>query len=116
MKVDVADSGDDVEVKASIPSEIPGGASVELPFTLTAKRGSTGTEWLEVKLRVTSAEAEALPLTLYYYASTPAASLSASIESIETNLSIDEPMEYPFTITNTGGQETAESRLHCPSG
>lgn len=114
VKVDVAYSGDDVEVKASIPREIPGGASVELPFTLTAKRGSTGTEWLEVNLRVTSAEAEALPLTLYYYASTPAASLTASVESIETNLSIDEPMEYPFTITNTGGQETGRITLALP--
>lgn len=54
------------------------------------------------------------PLTLYYYASTPAASLSASIESIETNLSIDEPMEYPFTITNTGGQETGRITLALP--
>lgn len=114
VKVTVAEAGDDVEVQANVPGEIAGGASVELPYTLTAKRGSTGTEWLEVKLRVTSAEAEALPLTLYYYANTPAAALSASVQSIETNLSVDEPMEYPFTITNTGGQETGSITLALP--
>lgn len=114
VKVEVTEASDDVEVEVSIPGTIAPGSSVELPYKLTAKRGTTGQEWLEVKLRVTSAEAEVLPLTIYYYATTPAAALTASVDRIETNLSMEEPMEYPFAITNTGGQETGRITLALP--
>lgn len=114
VQVEVAEASDDVDVEVSIPGTIAPGSSVELPYKLTARQGTTGEEWLEVKLRVTSSEAAALPLTIYYYATTPAAALTASVESIETNLSMEEPMEYPFTITNTGGQETGRITLSLP--
>ena len=114
VSVSVLEAGDDIKVQAGCPDVIAAGSSVELPYTLTASKGSTGSEWLEVKLRVSSAEAKALPLTLYYYATTPAAALTASITGIETNLSMEEPMEYPFTICNTGGQPTGRITLSLP--
>ncbi|WP_278744226.1 InlB B-repeat-containing protein [Muribaculum intestinale] len=104
----------DVTVDASCASTIAGGGAVDIDYTLTASEPSSGSDWREVKLRVTSAEAGDMVVTLYYFAHDPTGTIRASIPSINTTVTEGSPSEYPFVITNSGQGPTGRISLTLP--
>lgn len=114
LKVEALTTPDDCQVELSIPATLAPGATATLSYTLTPTAPTAGNDWQEIPLRLTTAEGASLDLTLYHYARSPQARLTASLERIATTMTKGASREYSFTISNTGKGATGPITLSLP--
>lgn len=114
LKVEALTTPDDCQVELSIPATLAPGATATLSYTLTPTAPTAGNDWQEIPLRLTTAEGASLDLTLYHYARSPRARLTASLERIATTMTKGASREYSFTISNTGKGATGPITLSLP--
>lgn len=94
--------------------EIAGGESADLQYTLKASSATLVNDYVKIKLTVKSEENSSFNFTAHYHASTPSASLKASIPSIRTTMTKGMIRSYDFTITNQGKGSTGEISISLP--
>ena len=115
LTVTVTEKPENYDIEASIPSTIEGGVSdALLTYRLTANAQSTGNQWEQVKLLITSNEGIELPLTLYCYARMAQANLVCPNQRITTTMTKGQVREYPVTLINNGQGNTGKVSLALP--
>jgi len=116
VKAEVVSKPDHIDiVELNIPQTIKGGASdALLTYKLVANKQSTGSEWDQVKLLITSNEGAELPITLYCYARMAKANLVTPNQRINTTMTMNEVREYPIQLINNGQGHTGELSLALP--
>nr|MDE6854632.1 hypothetical protein [Muribaculaceae bacterium] len=103
-----------ISVTASCADSAAGGAAVTVNYSLTASRATEGSDWEQFTIRVRSTEAPDLVIPIYYFASDPRGVIKASLQAINTTVSLETPGEFPFTIMNHGRGETGKITLALP--
>ena len=96
-------------------SNITGGQTVNLGYTLIGNSESAGTDWELIKARITTAEGVTLDLTLYCYCRVAKGQLKANVSSINTTMTKGSTREYSVTITNIGKGETGKISVSLPN-
>ncbi|MBE6317896.1 MAG: T9SS type A sorting domain-containing protein [Bacteroidales bacterium] len=95
-------------------SNITGGQTVNLGYTLIGNSESAGTDWELIKARITTAEGVTLDLTLYCYCRVAKGKLLVSETSINTTMAKGHTREYPITINNVGKGSTGKITVSIP--
>jgi len=95
--------------------ELQGTQSDFITFRFLGTQPTEGTDWDTLKVKLTAAEGCELNLNLYYLCRTEKGNLMASIQAINTTMTLGKVREYPFTIKNTGSGETGNISLVLPS-
>ena len=115
VKVEVSSKPDTYDVEASLPATIAGGIdNAILTYKMTAKAQSSGNDWEQVKLLITSNEGIELPITLYCYARMAQANLVMPNQRITTTMVKGEVREYPIQLINNGQGHTGKLTLSLP--
>ena len=115
LKVEVISKPDSYDVEANIPATIAGGVeNALLTYKMTAHAQSTGSDWEQVKLLVTSNEGIELPITLYCYARMAQANLVTPNQRITTTMIKGQVREYPIQLINNGQGHTGKLTLALP--
>lgn len=96
-------------------SSIAAGGEVEVSYTLKANEVTDGRDWLQVPLRITTAEGSTADYTIYYYVRSLKGQLKADQTRIETTITKGVPREYQIQISNVGCGETGTINLSLPS-
>lgn len=99
----------------NIPQTIAGGVNnALLSYKLVANKQSTGSDWEQVKLMITSNEGIELPITIYCYARMAQANLTTPNQRITTTMIKGQVREYPIQIINNGQGHTGKMTLALP--
>ena len=114
VKVEVLSAPEHCNVSTQLQTEIAGGNNATLSYTLTNDEVTNGTDWEEIKLRVTTNEDASLDITLYHFCRSPKGKLQASISDINTTMIKGASRDYSFTIVNQGKGETGKISLSLP--
>lgn len=114
VQVSVTTQPDDCDVALTLSETISAGSTASVGYTLTPSAASTGSEWIPLYLQITSDQAPALSVTIYYYATSAEPNLKSLTSSIKTTLTLGEDKEYPLYITNTGQGETGTISVSVP--
>ena len=115
LKVEVTSKPDTYDVEASLPATIKGGVdNAVLTYKMTANAQSTGSDWEQVKLLITSKEGIELPITMYCYARMAQANLTTPNQRITTTMVNGEVREYPIQLINNGQGHTGKLTLALP--
>lgn len=96
-------------------SNITGGQTVNLGYTLIGNSESAGTDWELIKARITTAEGVTLDLALYCYCRVAKGKLKANVSSINTTMTKGSTREYSVTVTNIGKGETGKISVSLPN-
>lgn len=117
VKVKVTEKPDTYEdVEVSVPPTIAGGVdNALLTYKLTANKQSTGSNWEQVKLLVTSNEGVELPITIYSFARMAQANLVTPNQRITTTMTKGQVREYPIQLINNGQGHTGQVSLALPN-
>ena len=116
VKAEVVSMPDYFEMQElTIPQTIGGGVNnALLNYKLLANKQSTGSDWEQVKLLITSNEGIELPITMYCYARMAQANLVTPNQRITTTMTKGQTREYPVTLINNGQGNTGELSLALP--
>ena len=114
VKVEVLSAPEHCNVSIQLQTEIAGGNNATLSYTLTNDAVTSGNDWEEIKLRVTTSEGASLDITLYHFCRSPKGKLQASISDINTTMIKGASRDYSFTIVNQGKGETGKISLSLP--
>lgn len=115
VKVEVLSAPEHCKVTTQLQTEIAGGNHATLSYTLTNDEVSSGDDWEEIKLRVTTSEGASLDVTLYHFCRSPKGKLQASISAINTTMIKGASRDYSFTIVNQGKGATGKISLALPN-
>lgn len=108
-------NSDDATFILDAPTEIPGGTTANIGFTLTGHKIGGNNEWQTVSLNITTAEGPSLEHTLYYYTRNPKAQLSCSIQQINTTVTKGYSRELTFDVANIGLGNTGIVSISLPN-
>lgn len=96
-------------------SSIDADGEVEVSYSLNANAVSSGQDWLQVPLSITSSEGSSSTFTIYYYVRSLKAQLKASQTRIETTMTKGVARDYLLQVSNVGRGETGRLSLSLPS-
>jgi hypothetical protein len=96
-------------------SDLAAGGIAKLKYTLTGTTVSSGTQYEQIKFKVSTNEGATLDLKGYYYCRSPKATLKVNLPSIQTTMTKGETRTYPFIITNTGKGASGKISVVIPS-
>ncbi len=111
----VIDNPDEATITIDAPTEIPGGTTANICFTLTGHKIGGSNDWQTISLSITTAEGPSMDHTLYYYTRNPQAQLSCSIQQINTTVTKGYSRELTFNMANIGLGNTGTVSLSLPS-
>lgn len=114
VKVEVLSAPEHCKVATQLQTEITGGNHATLSYTLTNDEVTSGNDWEEIKLRVTTSEGVLLDITLYHFCRSPKGKLQASVSAINTTMIKGASRDYSFTIVNQGKGATGKISLALP--
>lgn len=114
VKVEVLSAPEHCKVTTQLKPEIAGGNNAALSYTLTNDAVTSGNDWEEIKLRVTTSEGASIDITLYHFCRSPRGKLQASVSAINTTMIKDASRDYSFTIVNQGKGATGKISLSLP--
>lgn len=96
-------------------SSIDADGQVQVNYSLKGSAVTSGNDWLQVPLRITSNEGSSSTFTVYYYVRPLKGQLKASQTRIETTMTKGVPRDYHLQVTNVGRGETGRISLSLPS-
>ena len=114
VKVEVLSAPEHCKVITQLQPEIAGGNNATLSYTLTNDAVTSGNDWEEIKLRVTTSEGVSMDITLYHFCRSPKGQLQASVSAINTTMIKGASRDYSFTIVNQGKGATGKISLALP--
>ena len=114
VKVEVLSALEHCKVITHLQPEIAGGNNATLSYTLTNDAVTSGNDWEEIKLRVTTSEGVSMDITLYHFCRSPKGKLQASVSTINTTMIKGASRDYSFTIVNQGKGATGKISLALP--
>ena len=114
VQVEVLSKPETYDFEVSIPATIQGGTKPVISYSFTANAPGTGSEWDQIKLKVTSSEGVELPITIYTYARMAVANLVTPNKRITTTMTKGQTREYPITLINNGQGATGQLTLALP--
>lgn len=94
--------------------EISAGESMDLTYTMKANKATLINDYVKIKAIVTSDENASMSFIGHFHASTPAATLKASVPSIKTTMTKGMIRSFDFTITNQGKGASGEISISLP--
>lgn len=115
LKAEIISKPENCELSLQCPTTIAGGSTATLGYKLTGLSPTSGNDWQQIKILVSSAEGIEITATIYYYCRTAKAELIASISELTTNLTAGVTLDYPFTIVNNGRGATGKVSLALPA-
>jgi len=114
LKCGLVKSADNLSVTAACPSVIPAGQSADITFTVKADAPSTGEDWEETEMLLTTAEGVELSYSIFGYSRPTTGKLKADCSKINTTMVKGTTREYQFTVSNTGRGETGKIHVVLP--
>ena len=114
LKVTQGSTPDNCVFAFTIPETVEGSEAITLNYTITPNAVSTGRSWQRMPITISSNEGASTDFSINYYINSRLASLSASVNSINTTMTKGAKRDYPITITNTGRGETGRIVLDIP--
>jgi hypothetical protein len=114
VKVEVLSALEHCKVITHLQPEIAGGNNATLSYTLTNDAVTSGNDWEEIKLRVTTSEGVSMDITLYHFCRSPKGKLQASVSAINSTMIKGASRDYSFTIVNQGKGATGKISLALP--
>lgn len=106
LKAVIDGQTENASLVADIPAIVNARSQVTIPFRLTAKHPSTGTDYEQADIRLTTAEGLTQTFHIYYYVRTLRGKLTAGIDHINTTMIKGQTRDYSLTIANAGQGET----------
>ena len=119
VNVEVVSAPEHCSIETQIQSAINADDEAVLSYTITSNSVTSGYDYEEIKLRVTTAEQAYLDIVLYHYCYLRKGLLVANIEGkdttyINTTMIKGASRDYSFSITNIGKGETGKITLALP--
>lgn len=114
VKVEVLSALEHCKAITHLQPEIAGGNNATLSYTLTNDAVTSGNDWEEIKLRVTTSEGVSMDITLYHFCRSPKGKLQASVSAINSTMIKGASRDYSFTIVNQGKGATGKISLALP--
>lgn len=114
VKASVISKPDKWKVELKTPSEVKGNGEFEISYSVVGNAVSPRGEWEKAEIIVETAQGATFGKTLYLYSSPATGALVTSVEEIKTTMSLDQPRDYSFRISNTGRGETGVVTLALP--
>ena len=98
----------------NVPSDIAGGETAAISYSLKGIAQSPEVKWEEIKARITTAEGASLDVTIYFYCRHNTGKLVATTQHIETTITKGQSREYFLEVTNIGKGQSGEITLSLP--
>ncbi len=103
------------EVTFSGDTELAGGGTAEINYTIKPLSLSKTKEWDRLTFNITTAEGASLSVVTYNYTRKHTPNLVVSINSINTTVTKGKVRTYPIVLTNTGIAETGKITVSLPA-
>lgn len=103
------------EVKFGGDTELAGGGTAEISYTIKPLSLSKTKEWDRLTFNITTAEGASLSVVTYNYTRKHTPNLVVSTNSINTTVTKGKVRTYPIVLTNTGIAETGKITVSLPA-
>ena len=103
------------EVTFSGDTELAGGGTAEISYTIKPLSLSKTKEWDRLTFNITTAEGASLSVVTYNYTRKHTPNLVVSTNSINTTVTKGKVRTYPIVLTNTGIAETGKIAVSLPA-
>ena len=103
------------EVTFSGDTELAGGGTAEINYTIKPLSLSKTKEWDRLTFNITTAEGASLSVVTYNYTRKHTPNLVVSTNSINTTVTKGKVRTYPIVLTNTGIAETGKITVSLPA-
>lgn len=103
------------EVTFSDNTELAGGGTAEISYTIKPLSLSKTKEWDRLTFNITTAEGASLSVVTYNYTRKHTPNLVVSTNSINTTVTKGKVRTYPIVLTNTGIAETGKITVSLPA-
>ena len=103
------------EVTFSGDTELAGGGTAEISYTIKPLSLSKTKEWDRLTFNITTAEGASLSVVTYNYTRKHTPNLVVSTNSINTTVTKGKVRTYPIVLTNTGIAETGKITVSLPA-
>ena len=114
VKTEVLEAPEGCDAKFTVPASIDGGATVEMTYQIAGTVATSGNDWQQFKVRITSAEGAFLEIPIYYYARTATGNLVVESQNLVTTMNKDTGRDYSFNVANNGKGNTGKITLALP--
>lgn len=114
VKAEILSQPDNCEASVQIPTNISGGSTINLSYSLKGTEASPERKWDEVKARITTAEGVTQDVTLYFYCYNQHTQLVTDVKRLNTTITKGTTRDYPLMIVNTGKAESGDITLALP--
>lgn len=106
---------DQYEVTFGGDTELAGGGTAEISYTVKPLSLSKTKEWDRLTFNITTAEGASLSVVTYNYTRKHTPTLVVSTNSINTTVTKGKVRTYPIVLTNTGIAETGKITVSLPA-
>lgn len=106
---------DQYEVTFGGDTELAGGGTAEISYTIKPLSLSKTKEWDRLTFNITTAEGASLSVVTYNYTRKHTPNLVVSTNSINTTVTKGKVRTYPIVLTNTGIAETGKITVSLPA-
>ena len=106
---------DQYEVTFGGDTELAGGGTAEISYTVKPLSLSKTKEWDRLTFNITTAEGASLSVVTYNYTRKHTPNLVVSTNSINTTVTKGKVRTYPIVLTNTGIAETGKITISLPA-
>ena len=106
---------DQYEVTFGGDTELAGGGTAEISYTIKPLSLSKTKEWDRLTFNITTAEGASLSVVTYNYTRKHTPNLVVSTNSINTTVTKGKVRTYPIVLTNTGIAETGKISVSLPA-
>lgn len=106
---------DQYEVTFGGDTELAGGGTAEISYTVKPLSLSKTKEWDRLTFNITTAEGASLSVVTYNYTRKHTPNLVVSTNSINTTVTKGKVRTYPIVLTNTGIAETGKITVSLPA-
>ena len=114
VTTEVLDAPEGCNAQFNVASDIAGNATVDMTYQIAGTVPTSGNDWQQFKVRVTSAEGAYLEIPIYYYARTATGNLVVESQNLTTTMNKDTGRDYSFIVTNNGKGNTGSISLSLP--
>lgn len=114
VKAEILSQPENCEASVQIPTNISGGSTINLSYSLKGTEASPERKWDEVKARITTAEGVTQDVTLYFYCFNQHTQLVTNVKRLNTTITKGTTRDYPLMIVNTGKAESGDITLALP--
>ena len=111
----ICEPNDQYEVTFGGDTELVGGGTAEISYTIKPLSLSKTKEWDRLTFNITTAEGASLSVVTYNYTRKHTPNLVVSTNSINTTVTKGKVRTYPIVLTNTGIAETGKITVSLPA-